>query len=300
MVTTKPKTKSLPPELPCILDSPIPKPASGTYLPCIPSKLKPGDRIKQSGDPFELVFRSYEPASETLSACFTLPNKTLKTVRVSASSILVNAEETIYRQDLLKKPDIAQAVPTEQTLKLGDRVIFRQHWNGVFHEFEGTVQKLNDPIGTALVNYDVPEHLQDGVERSQQLQAPIGIFALGKIPMDTPNEPVCPLTQERDRLLQSNLPPESFQPSSLEQERDRLLQSSLPPESAWLETCMASAGFRQAYWRSRAPCINGKKRQYIGKVNSLAHQRACEAVANRKRLAEVEKQLKILGDKYEC
>jgi hypothetical protein len=142
----------------------------------------------------------------------------------------------------------------------------------IFGTFEGTVQKLNEPVGTALVNYDVPEQLQDGCDRPQQLQALIGIFALASKSGELPLE--CPLTQERDRLL----------------------QSELPPESAWLETCMVSAGFRQAYWRSRAPCLDGKMRRYIGKVGSPAHQRACEAVANRKRLVEVHKQLEAANN----
>lgn len=156
-------------------------------------------------------------------------------------------------------------------LSVGDRVTFIQHWHGELQDFQGAIQSLCD--GHALVNYEIPEHLDDGIERLKVLQAPIGIFAREKIPMDTPNESVCPLQEERDRLLRSNL----------------------PPESAWLETCMVSTGFRQAYWRSREPCLNGKKRQYIGKENSPAHQAAIEAVANRKRLASIEKQLRLLA-----
>lgn len=86
------------------------------------------------------------------------------------------------------------------------------------------------------------------------------------------------------------LPPEC----PLTEERDRLLQSELAPQGAWIETCKVSAGFRQAFWRSRSAMFDGKKRKYIGKADGPEHQRASTSVSNRNRLVALEKQLKLL------
>lgn len=258
----------------CILDSPIPKPANGVYLPCIPSKLKPGDRIKQACDPFELVFRSYEPSSETLLAFFTLPDKTLKTVRVQASSILVRAEEAIFRPDLLKNPpaDDPPETPSGSNLQVGDRVTFAQHWYGEDRECTGEIVKLEGQ--TAIVHFDAP-HL----EGPRELQAPIGIFARAKIP-------------------EINMLPEP-EPEEAQAEIDRLERLGLPPPGAWIDlSTPAGTKFRQAKWKSREAIFDSGsnseaklKSRYIGKENGAEHREAIAQVERRKRIKKLKQKI---------
>jgi hypothetical protein len=253
----------------------LPPVANGSYVPCEVRNLKPGDRIKQKGDPFFYFFRTYNPKTGIVVASFKQPNHASKFVDLDGHSILIFDKKSLKQKEF----------------EIGDRVTFQQHWYGEQHLFEGTIQSLNDPAEIALVDYDIPAHLQDGIKRSPQLQAPIGTFDKAKVPMGETLDRLNDWGRcAEDNGVVFSVPPEC----SLTAERDRLLNSKLPPEGAWLETCMASAGFRQAYWRSRTSCLEGKKRRYLGKVNSPAHQAACEAVANRKRLVEVEKQLRLL------
>lgn len=73
--------------------------------------------------------------------------------------------------------------PPVSAFNVGDRVTFIQHWYGEPHQFEGIVQSLNKHPMTAVVRYETPEHLQDGINRPNIIQSPIALFSLSKPPM---------------------------------------------------------------------------------------------------------------------
>jgi hypothetical protein len=179
-------------------------------------------------------------------------------------------------------------------IKVGDRVTFAQTWNGETHQFVGIVQKLNKPPSTALVQYEVPEHLQDGVDRPNILQSPIALFSLANA---LPPEPAYLFgTSEFP-----SLPPESDD-DRISSEINRLRsQGTVAPAGVWVESCKVShSEFRQAYWRSREPTFtpiksnNSEakcKKQYIGKENSAAHKAAIAQIERRNKIQKLIKQL---------
>ena len=83
----------------------------------------------------------------------------------------------------------------------------------------------------------------------------------------------------------------------LERRRDELKQSELAPAGAWLEVskCYQRKAY-QVYWRAEQPVFNGKKRRYIGMAGTPKVYAAQHAIARRKELAWVERQLQILED----
>jgi DNA adenine methylase len=93
--------------------------------------------------------------------------------------------------------------------------------------------------------------------------------------------------------------------ASLEQERTRILgEGQIAPDGAWIETSRVPGrppDWRQAFWRSSEPILDGVKggkckKRYIGKTSSSVHQQAISAVARRKQLRCVEKQIKLIQE----
>jgi hypothetical protein len=195
----------------------------------------------------------------------------------------------------IKSVDL-EAAPLEKDygIAVGDRVTFAQVWNGEIHQFVGIVQKLNEPPGTALVQYEVPKHLQDGVDRPNILQSPIALFSLANA---LPPEPAYSFgTSEFP-----GLPPESDD-NRISSEINRLRsQGTVAPAGVWVECCKVShSEFRQAYWRSREPCftpIKGNnpeakcRKRYIGKEGSNAHKAAIAQIDRRNKIQKLIKQL---------
>jgi hypothetical protein len=158
------------------------------------------------------------------------------------------------------------------SLKINNRVTFKQHWYGELHEFEGTVQTLNEPAGTALVKYDVPEHLQDGVERCCQLRSKIATFALAKV-----------VESENLRAQIAAI----------------LATGPIAPDRCWIERWQRTETFVEVRYKARSPIFPGKRGmascQYIGKWGSPAHRAAVEAVDRRNRIAKLQKQLEKIN-----
>lgn len=209
---------------------------------------------------------------------------------------------------------------TEKPFKIGDRVIFNQVWNGEAHQFEGTVQKVNEPPGTALVQYQTPEHLDDGVDCSNTIQSPIALFSLSHaLPPEPSFHVEKPDLKHRRRLRDHaiKLPPEpaysfgtdKFLDLPLESLEDQIngkislirTQGTVAPAGVWIESsAVGHTDFKQVYWRSREPCFTPKKginpeaklkRQYIGKEGSDAHKAAIAQVQRRNQIKKLIKQL---------
>lgn len=155
-------------------------------------------------------------------------------------------------------------------LQVGDRVTFTQHWYGEDRECKGEIVRLEGQ--TAIVHFDAP-HL----EGPGELQAPIGIFALAKIP-------------------EIKMLPE---PDETQAEIDRLERLGLPPPGAWIDlSTPAGSNFRQAKWKSREAIFDSGsnpetklKSRYIGKENSAEHKEAIAQVERRKRIKELKQKI---------
>jgi len=171
-----------------------------------------------------------------------------------------------------------ESQPQSNSLIPGNQVEFKQYWNGDRHTFIGTITEIRG--NTAIVNYAIPPHLDDGVKRVNQIQAPIGIFALQKV-LPEPNE----------------LPPENAE-AQINQIKQ---QGPVAPTGVWIECCkVPHSNFRQAYWRSRDPCFTPKRgsnpeakcrKQYIGAAGSEAHKKAIAEVERRNQIQLLTKKL---------
>jgi hypothetical protein len=176
-------------------------------------------------------------------------------------------------------------------IKVGDRVTFTQYWNGETHQFKGIVQSLNEHPMTAVVKYETPEHLQDGVDRPNIIQSPIALFSLAKaLPTsagDTVSLSNCSAQRpepsfdvEEPDLKSLRLPygcvielptstgdtvslsncsaqrPESDDDKISSEINHLRSQGTVAPAGVWVECCkITNSNFRQAYWRSREPCF---------------------------------------------
>lgn len=158
------------------------------------------------------------------------------------------------------------SVPHMPRLSVGNRVTFTQYWWGEDREFEGEVLKLNQPPGTAIVRYRAPD-----VARELEIQAPIGLFSLHKVP------------PELEKLNQDSTPLTTGD-SSCGAGGDPL---EVAPLGCWIERKVHSGGWVEAVFKSRTaifPAVRGggmAKSRYIGKWGSPAHSAAIEAVARR-------------------
>jgi hypothetical protein len=213
-------------------------------------------------------------------------------------------------------------------IKVGDHITFTQYWSGETHQFKGIVQSLNKHAMTAVVKYETPEHLQDGVNRPNILQSPIALFSLANVlPTSTSDtvslsncsaqRPEPSFNVEKPDLKSLRLPcgyvieqptstgsvqrPESDDDKISSEINHLKSQGTVAPAGVWVECCkVAKSNFRQAYWRSRDPCftpIKGNnpeakcKKQYIGKENSAAHKAAIAQIERRNKINKLIKQL---------
>jgi hypothetical protein len=164
-----------------------------------------------------------------------------------------------------------EALPPESSsLAPGDRVSFTQPWYGELHKFEGTVQEVTKT--TALVDYETPPELDDGIDRLTQLQAPIGHFTPQH---EAPNE--ADLLREQIAALRKG--------------------GVVAPDGGWIERKVHASGWTEAVYKARNAIFTGKrgglaKSQYIGKWGSPAHTQAMDAVDRRNQVMKLEKQLR--------
>jgi hypothetical protein len=179
-------------------------------------------------------------------------------------------------------------------IKVGDCVTFTQYWNGEPHQFKGIVQSLNEHPMTAVVKYETPEHLQDGVDRPNIIQSPIALFSLAKALPTSAGDTVSLSKWAAQR-------PESDDDKISSEINHLKSQGTVAPAGVWVECCkVTNSNFRQAYWRSQEPCftpIKGnnpeakRKRRYIGKENSAAHKVAIAQIERRNKINQLTKQL---------
>ncbi len=167
------------------------------------------------------------------------------------------------------QPTLATPLPPSP-FKVGETVSFEQYWNGNRQRFEGTIAKLNEPVGTAIVHFEAP-----GATGLKELQAPIGVFVKAKTPDDL---------SEAD---------------SIRTEIAKIKASgNLAPDNCWIDWKPQAGNFVQWVWRSDKPmfqAIRGDglvKTSYIKGADALKEARA--AVERRNAVRELEKRLKSL------
>jgi hypothetical protein len=233
-----------------------------------------GDRVKPTSGPyrrteFEVVgVEGDRVAVQSGKLKLTFPAKLLRSVRSPKKH-----ESPI--------PPVAKGtyVPCDPAaLKKGDRVTFQAYWWGGMRAFEGELNNLPEPKGTAIVRYEVPAEEGEPL-LTRELQSTIGFFALAKNPeleSDSGGNP------EADQLL--------AQIAALRKE------GAIAPSLCWIERKVHSGGFTEAVFKSRSAIFTGKggglcKSKYIGKWGSPAHSEAISAVDRRNRIEKLQKQL---------
>lgn len=187
-----------------------------------------------------------------------------------------NGRSTAYRPENLKR-ELPVPQPPEKVCNfvVGDRVTFAQYWYGELHSFEGTVREIDSVA--ALVDYEIPKHLQDGTEHCCQIQSAIATFAKAKVAEVLP-----PKYSESESLL--------AQIAAIRAE------GAIAPDHCWIERWQRSPNFIEARYKARSAIFPSKRGglascQYIGKVGSPEYSSALDAVERRNRIGKLRKKL---------
>jgi hypothetical protein len=184
-----------------------------------------GDRVKPTSGPyrrteFEVVGIEGDRISvQSSKLTRTFPAKLLRACppkkHGSPTPILtygVKAGKKPSPEGALAIAAVIKVAPEKLTVaddfKVGDRVHFEQYWNGKHSAFEGTIARLGEPEGTAIVHFQAPESGQ-----VHELQAPIWRFSLTPVPperslMDEPKtaHPPSPDALEKPETIETSLP----------------------------------------------------------------------------------------------
>lgn len=191
-----------------------------------------------------------------------------------------------------------QAVPSEDSIKVGDRIFFVSQWFGESRKFEGVVTKVNEPPGTAPVTYLVPIDDSD-LEVEREVQAPIGIFALAKIaePENYSGDKVGILPDGLAYPFASSEFPK-VEESILAAIAQIRSEGPVAPSNCSIERWQRSPGYIEARYRARSAIFAGKRggktsRLFIGRVGSAEYEEALAAVDRRNRIEKLQKQLTI-------
>jgi hypothetical protein len=328
----------------------------------MPSKTKPhifaiGDRVRPTSGPyrrteFEVVGIEGDASTALSNPRLTVqsgklnlafPSKLLKPAPKPKNKALfpekavMDEPKTTHppsRTALRKPKNIETSLPSpriDADFKVGDTVHFEQYWNGERTAFEGTIARLGEPVGTAIVHFQAPEG-----DRILELQSPIGVFSLTPLPKSPKfavgdrvagawDEEITGTVEQvfdsgkvavrldgerslRVEFFLSALVRLEPKPQNtvvcLPPESDPLFaqiaaireEGAIAPSHCWIERKVHACGFTEAVFKSRTAIFTGKsdglcKSQYIGKWESPAHSEAIAAVDRRNRIEKLQKQL---------